>query len=75
MGLNISLREVGDKVDSIGMGLIPAADRRICKGVSSPRKGLTSRKVREKWGTPIIYDAGEVGHPLNYAESMRGQGN
>ena len=23
-------------------------------------KGPTSRKEREKWGTPIIYDAGEV---------------
>src|SRR5882724_591311 len=26
-------------------------------------KGPTSRKERKKWGTPIIYDAGEVGYP------------
>ncbi len=23
----------------------------------------TSRKEREKWGTPLIYDATDVGHP------------
>ena len=49
-------------------------DGTICDGVSSPRKSPTSRKGREKWGTPIIYDAGEVGHPApaGSVEEQRG---
>ena len=36
--------------------------RLACRG---PRltKAPTSRKEREKWGTPIVLIAGDVGHP------------
>ena len=43
---------------SEGFGLM----RLACRG---PRltKAPTSRKEREKWGTPIVLIAGDVGHP------------
>ncbi len=31
--------------------------------VVPPHEGPTSRKEREKWGTPIVLIAGDVGHP------------
>jgi hypothetical protein len=32
-------------------------------------KGPTSPKEREKWGTPIIYDVGEVGRPASHSRT------
>ena len=52
-------RRVGRKVAGIGGGWLDPAGGRGPRMTKAP----TSRKEREKWGTPIVLIAGDVGHP------------